>query len=245
MVVRVLLVDDAADARAEVVRALGTHGGFALVGEAVDTRTAAACARQTRPDVVLLDVGLPDLVGREVVTRIREASPHSRVVVYSGHDGDDWFGQHAEGLAPTGTTAEYIVTLLDQVGRRGRRTVREHFEGEPASVPRARRFVTRQLDGWDLCRVEAEAALVVTELAANAVDHAHSDFEVRLALTDHVLRLEVLDNGAGTPDPRPPSPDSERGRGLLLVSAMSASWGVDEVVDDGKVVWAELALQPA
>lgn len=245
MVVRVLLVDDAADARAEVVRALGAHGGFALVGQAADVAEAVACARRTRPDVVLLDVGLPDLVGREVLTHIRKATPHSRVVVYSGHEGDDWFGQHAEGLAPPGTTAEYLVTLLDKVGRHGRQTVREHFAGDPASVPRARRFVTRELGQWHIDAVRDEAALVVTELAANAVDHAHSDFEVRLALTDRALRVEVLDNGHGTPDPRPPTAGSERGRGLLLVSAMSAAWGVDDVVDDGKVVWAELALEPA
>ena len=59
--------------------------------------------------------------------------------------------------------------------------------------------------------------LVVSELTANAVEHARSGFEVRLELRDaDVLRIEVVDQGPGSPDPARADELSERGRGLLL-----------------------------
>jgi DNA-binding NarL/FixJ family response regulator len=57
--------------------ALRGRGRFEVVGEA-DT-AAAAVAAETRPDVVVRDLGLPDLEAREVIGRIRRASPTSRV----------------------------------------------------------------------------------------------------------------------------------------------------------------------
>ncbi|MFD9218631.1 ATP-binding protein [Streptomyces sp. NPDC060064] len=89
------------------------------------------------------------------------------------------------------------------------------------------------------------AALIVAELAANAVTHARvpgRDFELRLALCPTTLRIEVSDaRGDREPAPKPPTPDSETGRGLLLVDALSTDWGVaDRVI--GKTVWAELPL---
>jgi CheY-like chemotaxis protein/anti-sigma regulatory factor (Ser/Thr protein kinase) len=253
--VRVLLVDDTVDVRADIVRVLEQHGGFELVGEAASLGEAVIRAGQAQPDVVVLDVRLPDLAGREVLTHIRGACPQARVVVFGDHDDTPWYAQHAEGCVPPGSAVDYLVGLLARVAGHdvrgpgdghadGAHTVSERFVGEPDSVPSARRFVLRQVRDWRLARLCDEAALVVTELAANAVDHARSAFEVRLELTPAALRLEVCDNGAGTPEPQPPRRDSERGRGLLLVSAMSASWGIDDVVDDdGKVVWAELALE--
>ncbi|MFF4230984.1 hypothetical protein [Streptomyces sp. NPDC001820] len=59
----------------------------------------------------------------------------------------------------------------------------------------------------------------------------------RLALAD-TLRIEVSD--AREPEPRPPAPDSEAGRGLLLVEALAGLGHEDRVV--GKTVWAELAV---
>ena len=61
MTVRVLLVDDVADVRRLVRVALRFHGGFEVVGEARAGMQAIELADRLRPDVVLLDLGLPDL----------------------------------------------------------------------------------------------------------------------------------------------------------------------------------------
>lgn len=88
----------------------------------------------------------------------------------------------------------------------------------------------------------------MAELATNAVTHARvpgRDFELRLTLCPTTLRIEVSDARADRePAPRPPTPDSETGRGLLLVEALATTWGTaDRVV--GKTVWAELVLRQA
>ena len=62
----------------------------------------------------------------------------------------------------------------------------------------------------------------------------------RLKDADHILRIEVIDRGDGSPELQRPYAHSEHGRGLLLVSAICAAWGVDALGDGRKMVWAEL-----
>ena len=84
-----------------------------------------------------------------------------------------------------------------------------------------------------------DALLVASELAANAVTHADSACRIRLSVNAATLRIDVIDTGAGTPEPQPTSWMEEHGRGLHLVDALTTAWGL-EVVPEGKVVWAEL-----
>ena len=109
------------------------------------------------------------------------------------------------------------------------------------SVRTARRFVRETLGQWDLTGILDDALLVVSELAANAITHAGSDYQVRLSSTARSLRIEVRDGGVGTPEPQPKSLTSERGRGLLMVAAISASWGIERSEGRRKLVWAELS----
>ena len=82
---RVLLVDDQAAFRAVARRMLET-AGFVVVGEAVDARTALQAAGELAPDVVLLDVRLPDCSGVDVARLIRRAVPPPVVVLTSTAD---------------------------------------------------------------------------------------------------------------------------------------------------------------
>jgi CheY-like chemotaxis protein/anti-sigma regulatory factor (Ser/Thr protein kinase) len=239
--VRVLIVDDVADVRRLVRIALRYHGGFDVVGEAGAGLEAVDMATELLPDVVLLDLGLPDLAGREVLTRLRATAPAAKVVVFTGMDGEDrsWFERHAEGYVLKGDDLDYLVDLLDDVGRTASRQESARFEPNASSVPLAREFVRGLLRDWGADHLFDEASLVVTELAANAVLHARSPYEVRLTHVDGVLRIEVADEDPGTPEPQPFSAVAESGRGIVLVSAVSASWGID-ARPDGKVTWAEL-----
>jgi hypothetical protein len=88
--------------------------------------------------------------------------------------------------------------------------------------------------------VIADAALVVSELAANAVLHAGSPFSVSVRWRDPMLRIAVSDASpllGGAPASRGLLPFPEHGLGL--VEAVCARWGT-EVHSGGKVVWAEL-----
>jgi DNA-binding NarL/FixJ family response regulator len=82
--IRVLLVDDVADVRRLVKTALRFRGVFTVIGEAASGRDAIAMTAELRPDIVVLDLGLPDLAGQEVLTQIRDRTPSAKVVVFSG-----------------------------------------------------------------------------------------------------------------------------------------------------------------
>ena len=244
MTVRVLLVDDVADVRRLVRLALRFHGGFDVVGEARAGLQAVELATRLRPDVVLLDLGLPDLAGRDVLTRLREVVPEAKVVVFTGADDEDraYFEEHASGYVLKDADLDYLVGLLDDVGRNADRHESAQFDAEVSSVPLAREFVRRLLTEWGAAHLFDAASLIVTELATNAVLHAASPYTVRVTHSDGVLRIEVADRDVGTPEPQPFSADAETGRGIVLVSAISSSWGID-AHPHGKVTWAELSVR--
>jgi DNA-binding NarL/FixJ family response regulator len=78
----VLIVDDHPSFRASARRLLEADG-FDVVGEAPDGREAIAAAQRLKPDLVLLDVQLPDLDGFEVAARLAESGLDSVVVLTS------------------------------------------------------------------------------------------------------------------------------------------------------------------
>jgi DNA-binding NarL/FixJ family response regulator len=81
----VLIVDDH-DGFRESARALLDAEGFAVVGDAADGAAALAAVRQLRPDVVLLDIRLPDLDGFAVAERLAALPEPPRVVLISSRD---------------------------------------------------------------------------------------------------------------------------------------------------------------
>ncbi|MFF1921043.1 ATP-binding protein [Streptomyces sp. NPDC058221] len=114
----------------------------------------------------------------------------------------------------------------------------------------ARRLVVWKLDTWGFpygTRLSDDVALLVAELAANAVLHGRvpgRDFELRLVYAHGtgVVRIEVSDTHERWPElsaVEQPDADADGGRGLLIVEAVAARWGVSDRVGPGKTVWAE------
>jgi DNA-binding NarL/FixJ family response regulator len=81
----ILIVDDHAGFRAHA-RTLLTAEGFVVIGEAADGASGLEAARTLRPDLALLDVGLPDLDGFEVARAIAAIGPPPYVVLTSSRD---------------------------------------------------------------------------------------------------------------------------------------------------------------
>jgi anti-sigma regulatory factor (Ser/Thr protein kinase) len=114
---------------------------------------------------------------------------------------------------------------------------RRRFPAAPASVSDARRFALDGLPGAHE-DVRERVELMVSELAANCVVHAATDFEVAITRTAEVVRVEVTDTGTGHPSVRWPDPLQPKGRGLQIVSALADQWGVQPAPDGtGKTVW--------
>jgi anti-sigma regulatory factor (Ser/Thr protein kinase) len=118
------------------------------------------------------------------------------------------------------------------------------FAHAPESVRDARRFVIETLEAWDHGQPVDEAALIVTELATNAVVHAQSGFTVAISALGDGVRIAVRDANPLSPSRRESALLEVSGRGLGLVGALSRQWGTD-LLDDGKVVWADIRRMPS
>jgi DNA-binding NarL/FixJ family response regulator len=95
-----LIVDDHAGFRLQARRLLQAEG-FEVIGEAPDGATALAAAAQLHPDVVLLDVLLPDMDGFEVARRLVQGACGPRVVLTSSRDAAD-FGDRVRASPAAG-----------------------------------------------------------------------------------------------------------------------------------------------
>jgi DNA-binding NarL/FixJ family response regulator len=241
MTTRVLLVDDVPDVRRLVRTTLRLRGGFEVVAEASDGAEATRMAGRHHPDVVVLDLGLPDIAGQDLLTALRQSSPTSKIVVFSGMETDREIADQVEGYVLKDAEVGYLADLLESIAEQPQ-TVAATLDLPQSliSARTARQFVGQKLAEWALDDLVDDALLIASELAANAITHAASPCRIRLALTPSTLRIDVLDTGAGTPEPQPPSSTEEHGRGLHLIDALTTAWGL-EVLPDGKMVWAELA----
>src|SRR3954470_13572987 len=86
---RVLVVDDHSLLRTGVANIINQEPGLEVVGEAANGREAIDAFLTHRPDVVLMDLRMPEMEGVEAVRRIREIDPHARVVVLTTYDADE------------------------------------------------------------------------------------------------------------------------------------------------------------
>lgn len=85
--VRTLLVDDVEDLRTLIRITLENSGRFTVAGEAKTGREGIEKARALQPDLVLLDLSMPEMDGLEALPQILAAAPGARVVVFSGFHG--------------------------------------------------------------------------------------------------------------------------------------------------------------
>ena len=85
---RILIADDHEVARKGIRALLETRQGWEICGEAKDGREAVECAKQMKPDVVLLDIGMPSLNGLDAARQIRTALPETSILILTMHDSE-------------------------------------------------------------------------------------------------------------------------------------------------------------
>jgi len=88
-VIRVLLVDDHAVVREGLRAFLELQDGIEVVGDAADGREGVAAAERLRPDVVLMDLVMPELDGLSALRALRKRAPEARTIVLTSFLGDD------------------------------------------------------------------------------------------------------------------------------------------------------------
>jgi DNA-binding NarL/FixJ family response regulator len=187
--VRVLIVDDDKLMRAGLRAVLSSDEGIEVVGEAGDGRAAIDSARRLAPDVVLMDVRMPEMDGISATRGVLEAAPESRVVIVTTFEEDDYvFGGLAAGasgfllkrtgpeelIAAIHTVAGGEALLSPSVTRR----VIERMAREPGVEPQEERL-------QELTERERE----VLELIANGLTNA--EIAGQLVIEESTVKTHV------------------------------------------------------
>jgi DNA-binding NarL/FixJ family response regulator len=114
--VRVVIIDDTEDIRI-LLRLSLSKGGMDVVAEAADGREGIEVVRRERPDVVLLDLGMPVLDGRRALPLIRQLMPDGRIIVLSAYGADlmseEVLGMGADGYVQKGFSMRRIVQFVE------------------------------------------------------------------------------------------------------------------------------------
>ncbi|MEV7929252.1 MULTISPECIES: response regulator transcription factor [unclassified Kitasatospora] len=119
MTIRILIADDEALLRMAFSTVLEGQPDMTPVGEAADGAQAIRLARELRPDVVLMDVRMPGIDGIEATRQVIRASPHSRVLILTTFDLDEYafagLSAGASGFLLKNTRPEELLTAIRSV----------------------------------------------------------------------------------------------------------------------------------
>ena len=119
--IRVLIVDDYENWRRNVRQLLQASPEFQVVCEASDGIAAVQKAEELKPDLILLDIGLPDLSGIEAARRIRQVSPNSKIVFLTVDNSAEAeqaaLSTGAEGLIHKARAQSELLTAINAVLR--------------------------------------------------------------------------------------------------------------------------------
>jgi DNA-binding NarL/FixJ family response regulator len=117
--IRILVADDHEIVRQGLRALLEAQPGWQVVAEAVDGRDAVDKAKRARPDVVVLDVSMPNLNGLEAARQIRRALPQTEVLVLTMHDSEQLVREvleaGARGYVLKSDAGRELVTAVESV----------------------------------------------------------------------------------------------------------------------------------
>jgi NarL family two-component system response regulator LiaR len=194
-VIRVLVVDDHTVVRKGIRALLMTEPNIKVVGEARDGREAVAEAQKLEPDVILMDLLMPEMDGVEAIRQIKERQLEARILVLTSFAGDDKvfpaIKAGAEGYLLKHCTPAELVQAIRQV-----------FSGESSLHPAIARKVLRRLSDSSergsgpesLTERETEVLQWLAQGQSNREISAHlgiSEATVRAHVSNILAKLQV------------------------------------------------------
>ena len=121
MKLRILIADDHEVVRRGLCTLLQPHEGWEICGEAKDGREAVEMTRQLKPDVVILDVGMPNLNGLAATRQLTKQNPSQKVIVLTMTDSDEVIRQAldagARGFVLKSDAARDLVSAVEALQR--------------------------------------------------------------------------------------------------------------------------------
>jgi two-component system NarL family response regulator len=165
---RVLVVDDHALLRTGVANIINLEPTLEVVAEAANGQDAIEAYRAQRPDVVLMDLRMPEMEGVEAVRRIREMDPQARVIVLTTYDADEDIARALQAGAKAYILKDIAADALIAC-------IRDVLTGKTYLAPAAAAKLAERVTQVQLTPRE----LSVLRLLANG----HSNKEIASALT--------------------------------------------------------------
>jgi DNA-binding NarL/FixJ family response regulator len=117
---RILIVDDEKAVRTALGKLLATRKEWQVVGEAADGATAIGMVRELRPDIVIMDITMPEMNGLEATPEIKKALPTAEVLIFTQHDSKQMVRQ-AQNAGASGyllkSQANWLVRAVESMGQ--------------------------------------------------------------------------------------------------------------------------------
>ncbi len=117
---KILIVDDEKAVRSALGKLLGTRAGWTIVGEAVDGAEAIGKAKELQPDVVIMDVTMPEMDGLEATPQIKKAIPSTEVLIFTQHDSTQMV-QEARNAGASGyllkSQANWLIAAVEALAQ--------------------------------------------------------------------------------------------------------------------------------
>jgi NarL family two-component system response regulator LiaR len=185
--ISVLLVDDHSVVRQGVRAFLVTQPGITVVGEAGSGEEAIKLAEQHVPDVILMDLIMPNMDGVEATRRVKQVSPRSQVVVLTSYHED-------EHIFPALKAGALSYILKDISAEELASAVRKAAAGEAVLHPRVAARVIKELQGRREDALNAftelsERELEVLKLIADGMSNA--EMAAKLVLSEKTIKGHV------------------------------------------------------
>jgi len=119
--IRILLADDHDLMRRGIRDLVSSEPDLEICGEASNGREALQLARSLKPDVIVLDLGMPELNGLDALRQIHHDVPHAEVLIFSMHDSEgvvrEVFAAGARGYVLKSDASRYLVDAIRSLSR--------------------------------------------------------------------------------------------------------------------------------
>jgi len=197
-VIRVVVVDDHTLMRQGLVGLLDEEPDLVVVGQAGDASTALEMIEAARPDVVLMDVGLPDVSGLDLTARVKRSVPDTQVLIVTMHEREDYLFEAlragATGYVLKGADVQDLLaavrTVSDYLTRIESGADRSDYDG---LSEREREVLALIAEGLTTAQI-ADALYLSPHTVQTHRDHIMTKLNLhsRVALTKYAIRKGLV-----------------------------------------------------
>ena len=210
--IKILLCDDHTLFREGIKAILKDEPSIEILGEAEDGRQAVAKALELRPDVVLMDIAMPDLSGFDATRRILQANPRAKVIILTMYEEEEvinrCLGAGASGYVLKDAPRAHLIHAIDVVHKGGqymssralKKVVKQYVKGAKTTTSGYERLSDRErevlkllADGLALKEIAVQLVLSVKTVDAHKTNLMRKlDLHDRSELIKYAIQRKLI-----------------------------------------------------